>query len=190
MKKLLLLAGLCLFGLRGISQNFSVGPVIGAQHTFITPYSNWNFNPEWTAGLSLTYSSMQHWGYGLDVRYSREGSRITNSEGSEVHTLYEYIRVPLKAMYFFNEYGKSIRPKVTLGPSIGILVNGNDVDPRVNKLDAGANVSAGANFRLGTDIWLTTDVNYYQGFTKINPSISTTEWNSNLGINVGVTFGF
>lgn len=189
MKKILLIAGL-VFSLKGISQNLSVGPVVGGQHAFITPYSDWRFNPEWNAGLSLTYSTMEHWGYGLESKYSREGARFQNSEGITSGVLLEYIRVPLKAMYFFNDYGQSIRPKVTLGPSLGFLINGKDLAPTVNKFDIGANASAGINFRLATDIWLNTDLNYYQGFRKINPGISTTEWNSNVGVNCGVTFGF
>jgi hypothetical protein len=201
MKKFTLLATLLICGLTNLAQNNAIIPVepieqskfsIGIKgafgHSFIIPYKDFTFNPSWDAGLSAVFSPWAHWGIGLDATYSAEGSSVTQSDVTNT-TEYDYIRVPIKAIYFFNTYEKDLRPKITLGPCLGFLVNErNSLD--ASSFDLGANISAGVNYRLMRAVWLSADVNYYQGFLDVNTLNSQNEFNGNVRINLGLSFGF
>ncbi len=200
MKKIILLALLTFSG-KGLAQNNAIIPVqpieqskfsIGIKgafgHSFIIPYRHYSFNPSWDAGLSAVYSPWVHWGIGMDATYSAEGSTLT--KGDVIYTAeLDYIRVPLKAIYFFNSYENDLRPKITFGPSMGFLVNeSHGLDG--SSFDLGANVSAGVNYRLMRAVWLSAEMNYYQGFLDVNTLNSDNEWNGNVRLNLGLSFGF
>jgi outer membrane protein W len=182
-----------LFALKAGAQSeeraaFTIGPTVGWTHAFFTPYSNWEFNPEWTAGLSTIYSPWEHWGVGADVRYSTEGSRV-KYESTTNDIRLDYLRVPIKGMYFFNDYGDPFRPKITLGPSIGFMMNETNVNGiHANKVDLGLNGSLGFNLRLMPDFWLNIDANYYQGLTEVR-NTGTSERNGHMCLQAGLLFG-
>lgn len=173
---------------------FSIGVDGGFGHSFLQPYSNVVFRPSWSAGLSAVYAPGQHWGIGLGANYSVEGVKFkyTNANNQTEFTSQNelgYVRVPLKAIYFFRSYEKDFRPKVTLGPTLGILVNEvNSVNAA--SIDFGGNASLGFNYRLAKAIWLNVDAVYYQGFVDTYSTNSDNDLNANIRLNVGLHLGF
>jgi hypothetical protein len=203
MKKIILLASL-FSSLISFSQNnngldppvpaeqsvFSIGPQGGFGHTFITPYKGARFQPSWDAGVAAIYAPGVHWGVQLDIRYSAEGCKIEDLENKSTNAIFlRYVRVPLKAVYFFNRYEDDFRPKITLGPSIGFL-NEQVNSIGAKSVDFGANASIGFHYRLVRAIWFTADVNYYQGFTDVYETTTEREMNGNLRLDMGLMFGF
>lgn len=203
MKKIILLASL-FSSLISFSQNnngldppvpaeqsvFSIGPQGGFGHTFITPYKGARFQPSWDAGVAAIYAPGVHWGVQLDIRYSAEGCKIEDVENKSTNAIFlRYVRVPLKAVYFFNRYEDDFRPKITLGPSIGFL-NEQVNSTGAKSVDFGANASIGFHYRLVRAIWFTADVNYYQGFTDVYETTTEREMNGNLRLDMGLMFGF
>lgn len=152
------------------------------------------------AGLSLVYSAAEHFGIGLDAKYSFEGAKYEiGSTKSSVNL--NYVRLPLKAIYFFGNYGQKLRPKVAIGPSFGFLSsakiksgeNSVDIKDDLNSFDFGVTAAAGLNYRLVSNTWLNLDVNYLHGVSDINkpsPGINTeAAHNRNVQLNIGVNFG-
>jgi hypothetical protein len=197
MKKFLLLAGFIFTGILVHSQNqdviktkaLSFGPSVGMAHAYMYPYITRGANFQGSLGVISIFAPWEHWGFGLDVRYSREGSKTRSVEGARETDL-DYVRVPVKAIYFFNKVGDRLRPKITLGPSVGFLVKQYDTfDFKANDVDLGLNASAGFNYRLANAVWLNVDVNYYNGLTDVMLHTGVHEMNANIGLNVGVAFG-
>jgi hypothetical protein len=196
MKKSIILCCFLLAGTVAFAQDaltpknstLSIGPSFGYGHSYITPY-HCEFDPTWSAGLFVVYSPYEHFGFGGDVRYSSEGSR-TKIEGGTRTTIANYIRVPVKAMFFFRGVEDDFRPKVTLGPSFGFLVSESDpYDSKVWPFDAGVNASLGFNYRLKRAIWLNVDANFYQGLMDVRKNSGVQERNGNIGLNLGIAFG-
>jgi hypothetical protein len=170
--------------------SFSLGFQGGFGHAFITPYKGSRFQPSWDAGIAAIYAPGAHWGIELDVRYSEEGAKIVDEENRSTNAIYlSYVRVPLKAVYFFRKYENDFRPKIGLGPAVGFLTE--QVNSRgANSFDYGANASLGFHYRLVRAIWLTADLNYYQGFKDIYEITSERELNGNARLDLGLSFGF
>jgi outer membrane protein W len=169
--------------------SFSIGPSVGIGHSWFYPYSNWDYFTSWNAGITSVYSATERWGLGIDVRYSVEGAR-TRVEGGTRATQLDYIRVPVKAIYFFRDYQDDFRPKVTLGPSFGFLVKESDpFHAKHYPLDFGVNASAGFNYRVASGIWFNFDINYYQGLADVRKDSGYQELNGNLGVLAGFAFG-
>jgi hypothetical protein len=168
--------------------NFSISITGGYGHSFLVPYRNYAFNSTWNAGLSAAYSPWVHWGLGLNALFSSEGSTFTSGERG-YNTTRDYIRIPLKAVYYFNKYENDFRPKVSLGPGLGFLVNEANTGGAAS-FDFGANLSAGFNYRLLRAVWLSAELCCYQGFTDMYPENSATDLNGSIRANVGLSFGF
>lgn len=188
------------------SQNLSLGPTAGFGHSWLsvknTAYDN-EFYPGYNVGAKLVYSTKTNWGFSADVKFSGEGGKMTTDIlGSEYEYAYRatYIRIPVQAIYFLGKLGDAVRPKISLGPSLGFLVGGETTQKEngtetgsiktkdiFDGFDAGLNGAVGANFRLGGGKWLNTDLTYYHGLTNVSAAGPSTH-NRNLGINVGVTF--
>lgn len=191
----------------GKTQYWSLGPVLGFGHNWLTDMSNRNFMPSGELGLGLVYSRHKHWGYGGDVTLSSEGYSAEYTMGAVNYSTTVtpvYIRINPKAYYFFGDYGNIVRPKVYLGPSLGFkitesytlettgYINGDAprlADPRgeiFNTVDFGVKAGAGANIQLAKSTWLNTDIGYYQGLVD---ATGMDNWNSHLRLNLGVMFG-
>ncbi len=120
------------------AQNFSIGPIAGFGHAWLTNYNSVDvrFNPSWNAGLSFIYSTKKNFGFGADAKYSTEGNKINyigigpnDAPVTVIRTLHlNYIRVPLKFIYFFGKHGNVVRPKIYAGPSFGFLAGGHIVE--------------------------------------------------------------
>lgn len=167
---------------------FSIGVKGAFGHSFLMPYSDPSFMPSWDAGLSAIFSPFEHLGFGIDGTYSREGVKFKTLEYTSTTEL-DYIRVPVKVIYFFREYENDFRPKVAIGPTIGFLTNKGE-NSGYNTTDFGANASLGFNYRLLRGVWLNMDASYYQGLTDIYKLNNEKDLNGNVRLNLGLSFGF
>lgn len=168
--------------------NFSLGVKGAFGHSFMVPYSNNLFNPSWDAGLTAVISPWAHWGIGIDATYSSEGATFDYADHDVVNRI-DYLRVPIKAIYFFRTYEMDFRPKISLGPALGFVVN----DPnmvKANSFDLGSTITAGFNYRLVRAVWLNVDASYYQGLIDAYDQTNDNDLNGNVRLNVGVSFGF
>ncbi len=204
MKRMILvvfISSISSIALQAQRQNISFGPTAGFGHAWLSNNSSSKYKPAGNAGVALVYSSAPHIGFGADLKFSIEGAKSEVGTVENEITL-NYIRVPLKVIYFFGEYGDRLRPKIAAGPSFGFLVGGEREITQGNGqvsiakstdlykgFDAGLGVLAGLNYRLVKNTWFTGEVNYYNGFTNLSEATNTNFKNRNLGINIGVTFG-
>lgn len=186
------------------AQNVSFGPIVGLGHSWISGIEgNREFKFAPSAGVTFVYSAGPHWGFGMDLKYSREGTKVKSPNFSlEGTTNASYLRVPIKAIYFFGELGERVRPKIMAGPTMGILLGGKqkietsegslvaeaDVKESMHTFDIGLQGGAGVNVRLSRNTWLNTDVSYYHGLRDVHKEGD--EWkNRNIAVSVGVAFG-
>jgi len=167
---------------------FSIGVKGGFGHSFIVPYSNYDFMPSWNAGISAVYAPKQHWGIGLDVTYSGEGVKLKSGDYTNTTQL-DYLRVPIKAIYFFRTYEEDFRPKISLAPTLGFMVNDHD-NNGFKSTDFGGSLSLGFNYRLLRAVWLNVDASYYQGVIDIYQGNNENDLNGNVRLDLGVSFGF
>lgn len=204
--KLIFLFGSILLSIAGSAQTTCVGFTAGTGLSWISnitpagqkaaPAIAVNF------GATIIYNTDGKLGFSGDVLFSSEGTDYSNTTiqpTSKTKFNSEYIRVPLKAIYYFNAYRNKIRPSVFAGPDIGFLTggkiftrytNGYVVREYVNNVfkhyDVGVIAGGGLSFSLGDDLWLNANVAYYQGLVKQNTAGSK---NANLEFNASVTFG-
>ena len=174
---------------------FSIGPSAGYGWTTISNIDNSKFKAGANFGLASVYSAFEHFGIGLDVKYSIEGAKSeTNGVKSEIDL--HYLRIPLKAIYFFNDYGSNLRPKIFAGPSFGILSSAKlnqtglpdqDIKSTTESFDFGITAGAGLNYRLVNKTWLNVDASYLHGIKEVFKSGDYS--NKNVMLNVGVNFG-
>src|SRR5215204_1317779 len=124
MKQLILTVAGVIFMACGYSQmNISVGPNAGFGHTWTSGAGDNRYQPAGNFGVALVYSHNNHVGLGVDLKYSIEGGK-KEFANVDVTSRLNYIRIPVKGIYFFRDYGASFRPKISLGPSFGFLVGG------------------------------------------------------------------
>ena len=191
---------------------FSLGPVVGVGGTWIDNLDSKQGKTHGSFGLAMVFSATPNFGLGADIRYSFEGgkNKITNGglvTAKEINL--DYLRVPVRAILFLGEKGSRIRPKLSVGPTVGFLMggktnttfsesNGNVLTSRTvnskdvyNRFDVGLNAGAGLHYRLVKSTWLIADVGYYHGLRDIveNPSTNSSLKNRNLAVNLGVNFG-
>ena len=185
------------------AQNISIGPTVGIQHSWISadlPESSMNtLHMGFNGGIALVYSTESHFGLGGDLKYSQEGVSI-QSELAGIKTVTDwntsYLRIPLRLIYFFGEYGNAFRPKVFAGPTMGLLLSSKsqdiDVKDTTNDFDLGVHAGVGLNIRIWERIWLNTDITYTQGLSDVTVSDTDkiTNHNGNVGLNAGLLFGF
>ena len=98
MKKILL-SGLLLLSVMAVNaQRTSIGITGGFGGAWLSNTGeSVIFNPLYNLGGTLVYSTETHWGFGADVKYSREGVRFTNDIlNKKITTVVgsDYIRVP------------------------------------------------------------------------------------------------
>jgi outer membrane protein W len=201
MKKAIIIVAILGIGFLSKAQTFSIGPTGGFGHSWITNSTGDNkFNPAWNAGLSFIYSTRSNFGVGADVKYSAEGNKSTKA-GITTNINANYVRVPVKLIYFFGKPGSAVRPKISAGPSFGFLTEANetssvsgvnvktDINDDIKNFDFGVTAAAGLNFRLAQRTWLNTDLAFYQGLTDITKNNNSTQRNGNVGVNVGLLLG-
>jgi hypothetical protein len=188
-------------------QNTSLGINGGIGNAWIKNYSNRKFKTAGNIGLCLIYSTKSNFGLGADLKYSIEGGKMVQNNVTTTTSI-DYVRVPLKVMYFLGKYGQRVRPKISIGPSLGFLIGGEtEIEGTIGSVpvtssykakdlykgfDIGLNASVGFNYRLVKYTWFLADINYYNGFSdirKVQSSNSSKLSNNNLTLNVGVNWG-
>lgn len=215
MKKLILLAGLVIVGATVQAQNktsyISLGPVGGVGHTWITNVQgNTDFKISPALGIGMVYSKHEHIGWGADLLVSHEGyTSETMLEGNKYDVIVNpvFLRLNPKFLYFFGRYGDGIRPKLYVGPSLGVKIDevrdfsinneGNgDADLNTdsdmfNTVDFGLQAGAGVNIRLKSNMWLGLDAGYYHGLLDMldNQFGDANNMSRNVRLNVGVMWG-
>jgi outer membrane protein W len=185
-----------------IERTFTIGPAVGYGHSFISGVGyDASFSSSWNAGVTMNYSQWENIGFSADILYSLEGGFYEMNDGTEIDIDLHYLRVPVKFAYFFMDQEDRFRPKITVGPSFGFLIDERtEIDgdeDRVNSnltrehetIDLGGQASLGFNYRMGERTWLNTDLYYYHGFLDIDNVGDLHQYNSNMGIRVGVAFG-
>ena len=204
MKKILIVFAVLLAVSDLSAQNLSFGLNGGIGHSW-TSIEKGSFerrlHPYYNLGGKMVYSFVTNWGVSADVRFSSEGHTVGNDNDNKTVFRANYLRVPIQGIYFFGKYGDRVRPKISIGPSLGFLVggklrniaNGNEqaemkATSYLKTLDFGVNVAAGGNVRIGPATWLNLDLAYYHGVTDIVDNNQVKGKNRNLGVNVGVTF--
>ncbi len=188
MKKLIFLLAAITFTTTGKAQEsarFTIGSKFGFGHSYIMPYNNYGFHGSWLAGLTTAYQVSEHWAFGADALYSSEGAKFKMGELTSTTEL-DYLRVPLKAMYLMKSSTSDFRPKLSVGPTFGVLMA---EDTGYKDMDFGVNAALGFNYELFEEFWLTTDVNYYHGLMDIYAGNSEKDRNGNIRLEVGLVFG-
>ncbi len=196
MKKTIFTIGLITITLFANAQKVSIGPTAGLGDKWIDNFKgDTKFGISWNAGVSFIYSKKRHFSLGIDMKYSREGNKssyqtpgpadglitVTNTINSN------YLRIPVKLIYYFGKERNLIRPKISAGPDFGFFLNGKNIadfedyklksDIDIKGFDVGGIVTAGLNFKLANSASLNTDVVYYNGFTNI-----AKKYNDNLNM--------
>ena len=207
MKKILLSAILLLNVLAANAQKTSIGITGGIGTAWVSGIEqDVTINPVWNAGLTLVHSTANHLGFGADLKYSREGVRYTSKGAGPTLTTKiasDYIRVPLRSIYFLSTSDQSIRPNVSFGPTFGflvgsetriydsndnLLITSNSTDA-LESFDLGIQGTIGASFMLSSGTWLSADIAYNHGLLKQNKSGTNDMLNRNLALNLGLRFG-
>lgn len=193
------------------AQQTSIGITVGTGSGWMSNTGrDLDYKQSYNIGVTMIYSSATHWGFGADIKYSREGYKYNfqnpflygdNKMDTRVNS--DFIRVPLRVIYFFNNNEYKVRPTISLGPSLGFLTGGNirvededdnlylktDVSDQYNSFDLGLQGTAGLSFKLAETLWLSTDVAYYQGLLKQNLSGDSNMMNRNLVLNLSLRIG-
>jgi len=186
------------FQLVNAQNNIALGPIVGIGLSKLAgdgvDKANTKFLPSYDFGASVIFSTQANWGIGADFLYSAEGSR-SEVAGLTSDLKVDYVRVPLRFIYFFGDWDKTIRPKIFAGPTFGFLVKAKaddlDVKDYYNGFDLGIHAGAGINFKIAEQTWLNTDVSYTHGISKVwkNDINNNNAANRRVALNVGVLFG-
>lgn len=187
------------------AQYISLGPVGGFSHNQVTNLGgNTRFMPSGYLGVGMIYSKDAHWGWGGQLTASAEGYSIDGMYGNRATVTPLYVRLTPRAYYFFGGVNNVVRPKVYLGPSVGVkvaestdysygLVGDMYMMNRTgsfNTFDVGVNGGAGVNIRLMKATWLNLDAGYTQGLLDVvDDPAGNYNMNQNFAINVGLLFG-
>lgn len=203
-------------------QYFTFGPRAGVNISNISGTDNSESKAGLLAGVFMVYSFQEHFGISVDALYSVEGAQFTDrytvgnaTTKTDNDFALHYLRLPVQANVFFGEFGNRLRPKITLGPSIGFLLSaknnfkrvttdGNggsitvedkdNVKSRFKGTDFGAVVGAGLNYRLAGSIWWNLDLRYYLGATDIDDDDNSSGnsddiKNNSFSVSLGIGFG-
>lgn len=189
------------------AEYWSLGPIMGFGGSWMTGMNNQNFKPSGELGVGFIYSRREHWGFGADLTGSSEGYVAEYTMNGVKYTSNitpVYLRLTPKAYYFFGDYGDIVRPKIYLGPSVGVKLGegqevttvtytGGDIPKTLNpqgdvyrSMDFGVKFGAGANIQLAKSMWLNTDIGYYQGLVDVT---GLNNMNTSLRLNLGLMFG-
>ena len=179
-----------------------LGPVVGFGNSWVDNMpGNVMFKASGYAGISLIKMEGRHWGWGGQIDLSSEGYSV-DDYGSIQTVKPLYLRVPLRAYYFFNRPSSWVRPNLYLGPSFGLklgetyTVSNAYYDNYVahnssmfRTFDAGVNGGAGLNLRLARKMWLNLDLGFYQGFVDaVKDPYNTYNPNHDVDLSASLLF--
>jgi long-subunit fatty acid transport protein len=167
---------------------FTIGTKGGFGHSYIMPYKNSGFHGSWHIGLTTAYQFTDRWALGADALYSSEGAtfKSTVDENLEISTELDYMRIPIKGMYYLAPAANDFRMRLSVGPTFGVLMA---EDTGYKDMDFGLNAGLGFTYEMLEDFWLTTDVSYYHGLMDIYAGNTESDRNGNIRLDIGFTFG-
>jgi hypothetical protein len=165
---------------------FTLGSKFSYGHSYLMPYSNNVFHSSWAAGLAMEYRTGERLAFGADILYSSEGAKLKSGDLT-ASTELDYLRVPLRVLYYFGDSDKDFRARIFGGPTPGILFAENT---GYKDFDLGLNAGLGMSYRLMDDFWITADADYYHGLMDTNPASTVNEKNGNIRIDLGLMFSF
>ena len=171
------------------AQTLSIGPVVGVNSSSISEAENGERLMGLSAGIFANYSINEKIGLNIKALFSQMG--IASSVSDDKFRL-NYVQIPLSGVYFFGETGDKFRPKVFLGPYVGILLgakNGDvDIKEFFKSVDFGGQAGLGFNYSLKERMWLNVDLGYAAGFTTIGEGEDAEGKNNALSLNIGLSF--
>lgn len=185
------------------ASNFSIGVRGGAQFSSFSRFAPINTRIGWNAGLTMTYSAWEHWGVGGDITFTRTGGYYMVNRGGGNFTRHtvrtDYVRIVPKATYFFRKLDDRFRPKIFLGPNLGILTMAKDKNSRTDlyneyhPVEIGITAGVGFNYRMARAVWLNFDLEYLVGLNRINKiniyspnNLRTNSLSGSLGLAFGL----
>ncbi|MEO7174914.1 MAG: outer membrane beta-barrel protein [Saprospiraceae bacterium] len=173
------------------AQHITLGPVVGVNFHSVSNFDDTKASARPLFGAAFMYSITEHFGIGADLLYSMEGAKDADNNDIYFHT--DYLRVPIKAAWFFGDLGSKLRPKLYVGVSPAFLIGGKDsagvkATDYFEGFDFGLLAGGGLNYRIGESIWLQLDLNYTHGLTNILDINDQDYQNRNFGVQVGVGF--
>jgi hypothetical protein len=123
------------------------------------------------------------------VLYSQQGTRLATADNP---FKLDYVQIPILATYFLGEKGTKFRPKVLLGPQLGILLkaeapNGTDIKANYESTDISGVLGLGFNYNVSKGIWLNVDARLGWGFTDI-VKVTPEGYNRYGALMFGLTF--
>jgi hypothetical protein len=197
---------------------FHFAPVVGRNISHLTLDSTQSTDGS-LAGVAFTYRhKKKHFSTSISAIYSSRGAQWSMVEPGQYGETYEwdfyeqlrYIEMPLKFTWiFFGDSSSVFRPKVSLGPSFGLLVNARrhseyeipewqtssepiitDVKDHYKPFDVGVVGSIGFNWEVRQRRWVTLEAGYTYGLLDINknPAVTEAVMNRDLFILAGVEF--
>lgn len=200
------------------TQIFHFAPVVGRNISHLTIDSTQSTTGS-LAGISFTYRhKRKHFSTSLSAIYSSRGAEwkqvIPGQYGEtynwEYYEQLRYIEMPLKLTWiFFRDSASVFRPKVSIGPSFGVLVNAKrhsefeipewqtssepiieNVRKSYKPFDLGAVASIGFNWEVRYRRWVTFEAGYTYGLLDINknPALTNAVMNRDLFLLVGLEF--
>ena len=211
MKKLLFLSiGFILYSTVSHAQSgWAIGDKVAIGHSWTVGNRpddvKRKFHPTFQIGRNAVYNFNDNVGLGFGTLFSTEGGTYKNKDVNAGHEhRANYIRVPVFASFNIGDATSRIRPRVSVGPSVGFLVGGKsfmfDEKDRFfgskttkamdTKIDAGVNTSLGFNVKIKEGIWLNHDINYYHGLVEQTPNAGVainhaTYTNRSLNMSMG-----
>jgi outer membrane protein W len=211
MKKIILIFSSIFCALLTFGQRASIGITVGSGTTWMSNTNQMVVHKETcNVGATFVYSTEAHWGLGVDVKYSREGYKHTydgtmqyTGKNMDERVSSDFIRIPIRAIYYFNDNSHKIRPNISVGPSFGFLTGGkirneDDMHHIYTKtpvmdaykiFDFGIQGTVGVTFKLMESLWLSTDIAYYNGFLAQNKNGTANVMNRNVVLNLGLRIG-
>lgn len=179
-------------------ENVSIGPIVGVS---VANLRGDIANNDWKTGATIggfyNYSSESGFGFSGQLLYTQLGAQI-NNKTNDIRL--NYVQVPLLLTYFLGRRGEAFRPKLFVGPNVNFLaaakdrngssINGESNNSTYRPVDVGITAGLGFNYRLQNKVWLNADVRYGAGLVDITRSDANSQYNQNIGVNLGVSFPF
>ena len=171
--------------------------ISGVDHTSGSTAERTSFS----AGITFIEIPQSHWGWGGQVALSSEGYKVNYSYTQTIKPL--YLRVPVRAYYFFGKPSSRIRPNLYLGPSFAVKqgeyssynnnpYEGRNIDRNTNNFrtfEAGLNGGAGLAIHIVKSAWINADAGYYHGLTDaLKDPEGTYNPNHNMYANLSLLF--
>jgi opacity protein-like surface antigen len=168
---------------------------------FAPGYDDKEMHVSYGFGMRMVASVHPNWGISSDLKFSSEGGTF-GKDGSDARRVFRanYLRHALQGVYFFGDRGNRVRPKISVGPSVGIYAGGKsrlkdggsesmpDIKSKniFKTWDFGLTGAAGVNVRLKETVWLSAEGAYYHGLTDVNDLTSQTMHHRGLAFNIGL----